>query len=271
MTKTATLDIGAYFEGLDHLGVVKQLRAEPGVQEANSNPGSTSVTVRFEEGITSAAKLGDVIEACGQHCRGEVTPRHVCLPDDMPGMAMPAATKADPHVGHDRADGHAGHDMAGMAKSTTARDEMAAEMGHGAGGDMQSMVRDMRNRFWVALVLTIPIFIYSPMAGLFKAPPPPFGLRLEVWLLILGSAAVLYPSWPFFVAATRALRNGVLNMAVLVGCRSAPGSPSAQPRSCSFPACNFSKRSPCCWSSSSWATGWKCGPALARPKRSGHF
>ncbi len=68
----------------------------------------------------------------------------------------------------------------------------------------------------MALVFTIPIFIFSPMAGLFKAPPPPFGLRLDVWLLILGSAAVLYPSWPFFVAAVRALRNGVLNMAVLV-------------------------------------------------------
>ena len=265
MTKTATLDIGAYFGGLNHLGIAKQLMAAAGVQEAISNPGSASVTVRFDEGVTSVAKLRKVIEDCGLHCRGEGTPRHICLPDDMLGMAMPAPAKADPHAGHDIAG------MSGMAKSTTARDEMATETGHGTGGDMQAMVRDMRNRFWVALVLTIPIFIYSPMAGLFKAPPPPFGLRLEVWLLILGSAAVLYPSWPFFVAATRALRNGVLNMAVLVGCRSAPGSPSAQPRSCSFPACNFSKRSPCCWSSSSWATGWKCGPALARPKRSGHF
>ena len=27
---------------------------------------------------------------------------------------------------------------------------------------------------------------------------------------------VIYPAWPFFVAAARALRNGVLNMAVLV-------------------------------------------------------
>ena len=210
MTKTATLDVGAYFSGLDHLGVVKQLLAGAGVQEANSNPGSASVTVRFDEGVTSVAKLRKVIEACGQHCRGEATPRHVCAPEGMPGMAMPAPVKTDPHAGHDMAG------MANMAKSTTARDEMAAEMGHGAGGDMQAMVRDMRNRFWVALVFTIPIFIYSPMAGLFAAPPPPFGLRLDVWLLILGSAAVLYPSYPFFVAAARALRNGVLNMAVLV-------------------------------------------------------
>ena len=49
MTRTATLDVGAYFEGLDHLGVVKQLLAEPGVQAATSNPGSTSVTVKWEQ------------------------------------------------------------------------------------------------------------------------------------------------------------------------------------------------------------------------------
>ncbi len=54
------------------------------------------------------------------------------------------------------------------------------------------------------------------MGGLFDPPAPPFGLRLDLWLLILASIAVLWPSWPFFVAAWRALKNGVLNMAVLV-------------------------------------------------------
>ena len=78
------------------------------------------------------------------------------------------------------------------------------------------MARDMRNRFWIALVFSVPIFVYSPMGGLFTPPAPPFGLRLDIWLFVLASAAVLYPSWPFFVAAWRALRNGVLNMAVLV-------------------------------------------------------
>ena len=81
---------------------------------------------------------------------------------------------------------------------------------------MESMARDMRNRFWIALVFSVPIFVYSPMGGLFTPPAPPFGLRLDIWLFVLASAAVLYPSWPFFVAAWRALRNGVLNMAVLV-------------------------------------------------------
>jgi len=95
-------------------------------------------------------------------------------------------------------------------------DDTAHEMGHGAGMDMQAMVRDMRNRFWISLAFTVPIFIYSPMGNMFTPPAPPFGLDLNVWLFFLASAAILYPVWPFFVAAVRALRNGILNMAVLV-------------------------------------------------------
>jgi P-type Cu2+ transporter len=94
--------------------------------------------------------------------------------------------------------------------------DMAHEMGHGAGMDMQAMVRDMRNRFWISLVFTVPIFIYSPMGNMFTPPAPPFGFSLNMWLFFLASAAILYPVWPFVVAALRALRNGILNMAVLV-------------------------------------------------------
>jgi Cu2+-exporting ATPase len=54
------------------------------------------------------------------------------------------------------------------------------------------------------------------MGGMFTPPAPPFGLDLNLWLFVLASVAVIWPSWPFFVAAWRALKNGVLNMAVLV-------------------------------------------------------
>jgi len=51
---------------------------------------------------------------------------------------------------------------------------------------------------------------------MFTPPAPPFGLKLDLWLFFLASAAILYPAWPFVIAAIRALRNGILNMAVLV-------------------------------------------------------
>jgi Cu2+-exporting ATPase len=87
-------------------------------------------------------------------------------------------------------------------------------MGH-AGTDLPAMVRDMRNRFWICLVFSVPIFFYSPM-GLFTPPAPPFDLDLNVWLLIFATLAVVYPSWPFVVSAWRALKTGTLSMAVLI-------------------------------------------------------
>ncbi len=111
------------------------------------------------------------------------------------------------------ADGHTGHAM--PVSQTVMPAEMAHEMGHGS-TDMTAMVRDMRNRFLICLFFTVPIFIYAPMGGFFKAPGAPFGLRLELWLFFLASAAVLYPSWPFFVSAWRGLMNRTLGMAALI-------------------------------------------------------
>jgi Cu2+-exporting ATPase len=115
---------------------------------------------------------------------------------------------------------HAGADhgapLAAGGTSSPMSSDMAAEMGHGGNMDLPAMVRDMRNRFWICLVFAVPVFIYSPMGNLFPAPAPPFGLPLNQWLFGLASAAVLYPSWPFFVAAWRALLKGKLNMATLI-------------------------------------------------------
>jgi len=41
-------------------------------------------------------------------------------------------------------------------------------------------------------------------------------LALNLWLFLLASAAVLYPSWPFFIAAWRAITKGKLGMAALI-------------------------------------------------------
>ena len=116
--------------------------------------------------------------------------------------------------------GHEGHShskhLASGKNQPVISSAMAHEMGHGGDMDLSDMVRDMRNRFWICLVFTVPIFIYSPMGNMFPAPAVPFGLELNKWLFFLASAAILYPSWPFFVAALHALRVRTLNMAVLV-------------------------------------------------------
>ena len=85
---------------------------------------------------------------------------------------------------------------------------MMHDMGHGAGMSMQDMVRDMRNRFFVALIFAIPVFLYSPMGKMFGDFATPFGIDRKLILFLTGTAAIIYPAWPFFVAAWRAARNG---------------------------------------------------------------
>jgi Cu2+-exporting ATPase len=123
-----------------------------------------------------------------------------------PGVASPMPDDGA-HGAHDR------HDEAPAGGKKN--DAAAHEMGHGSGKDLKAMVRDIRNRFFVTLVFSVPIFVMSPMGLPFKVAPP-FGLKLDLVLFVLASGAILYPVWPFVVAAYRSLRMGVANMAVLV-------------------------------------------------------
>jgi Cu2+-exporting ATPase len=211
MTKTVNIDVGGLVSALSARGVEKQLSKLTGVKKAEVNYVAGSATVVYDETAIDLKAIKGRVHECGYHCAGERMPKHVCVPEDPPAATIAMAPHAA-HVddAHEPAQAHAEHAVPGKT------DAMAHEMGHGGSMDMQAMVRDMRNRFWVCLIFTIPIFIYSPMGGLFTPPAPPFGLDLNRWLFILATVAIIWPSWPFFVAAWRALKNGVLNMAVLV-------------------------------------------------------
>ena len=105
-------------------------------------------------------------------------------------------------------------------------------MGHGgghAGMSMDAMVRDMRNRFLVALVLSIPIMLWSPMGrDMFGfTVPAPFGLRDDVFTLLLSLPVVFYSAWIFFDGAYRALQARTLDMMVLVAVAVAPAGSTA--------------------------------------------
>jgi Cu2+-exporting ATPase len=95
--------------------------------------------------------------------------------------------------------------------------------GHGGmGHDMsdprmaQAMEEDMRNRFFVALVLTIPTLLLSPLAM------NTFGLDLvrtsrANWLMLLFSTPVVWwAGWIFIGGAVTSLRFRQLNMSVLI-------------------------------------------------------
>ncbi|HKP75387.1 MAG TPA: copper-translocating P-type ATPase [Longimicrobiaceae bacterium] len=193
------------------------LLRHPGVHRADASAVSGTVTVCFDEMAVSEAELAGLVEECGLHCSGEVLPAHLCAPAAAPAgsgiRAEPGRAAGSHTAGAGAAAAHAGH---GGTKLETS--QMAHEMGHGAGMSMAEMVLDMRNRFWVTLVLGLLVTLYSPIAtevfGLRLAAP--FGLSSAVVMFLLATPAVVWGGKMFFVGAWRALGRRTLDMSVLV-------------------------------------------------------
>jgi Cu2+-exporting ATPase len=114
------------------------------------------------------------------------------------------------------------HSKMGGGKGATPERNMQETMGHGGHGhggmSMAGMVRDMRNRFIVAAILSVPITLWSPIGreAFGFTVPSPFGLRDDVFALILSLPVIFYSAWIFFDGAVRALRARTLDMMVLV-------------------------------------------------------
>jgi len=119
---------------------------------------------------------------------------------------------------------HMSHDMAAMnhAKPSESIAKNPQEvMGHGGShGDMSmdSMVRDMRDRFLVAAVLSVPITLLSPIGRnvIGFTWNLPFHIRDDIASLVLSLPVIFYAAWIFFDGAYRALRARTLDMMVLV-------------------------------------------------------
>ena len=90
---------------------------------------------------------------------------------------------------------------------------------------MEAMVADMRNRFLVALLFTIPVVLYSTLGRDFLnfSAAAPFGLRDDVFQLLASLPVVGWSSWIFFQGAAAALRRKTLDMMVLVSVAIAAG------------------------------------------------
>ncbi|MBC7954676.1 MAG: cation-translocating P-type ATPase, partial [Cytophagales bacterium] len=201
--KTSTIEVGELVSTLSAVGVERQLSSLPGVHHADVNYVAGSATVHYDEAKTTLDAIRQRVASCGYHCRGELVPAHVCEPGDKLPKG-PVQTE------------HAGHSGQGATGASTDKAEMMHDMGHAPGMSMQDMANDMRKRFLVALVFAVPVFLYSPMGEMFGDLPVPFGLDRKLFLFFAATGAIAYPVWPFVVAAFRAARNKVANMATLI-------------------------------------------------------
>jgi Cu2+-exporting ATPase len=185
---STTLEVHGLHWATSTAAVDGALRRLPGVLDVQANAVSQTATVVYDPDRTSVAELSSWIRDCGYHCAGRSVPEHLCDPMADEGPA-----------------GSGGHEAAGHAA-------------HHGDMSLQDMARDLRNRFLVALVLTGLITLWSPMGRdmLGFTVPAPFGLRDEVFALILSVPVVFYAAWVFFDGAVRALRARTLDMMVLV-------------------------------------------------------
>ena len=207
MSQTTVLEVGGLHWATSTAAVEATLVRHPGVTAVEANAVSQTATVTYDPAQTSVAELSQWVRDCGYHCAGRSVPDHVCDP-----MTEPTPTQTvDAHEGRDAEGGH--DDQAGRSPQET--------MGHGgghAGMSMHDMVRDMRNRFLVAAIVSVPILLWSPIGRdvLGFSAGVPFGLRDDVFALLLSLPVMFYAAWIFFDGAYRALKARTLDMMVLV-------------------------------------------------------
>jgi P-type Cu2+ transporter len=197
--------------------VLEAVRELDGVRSAALDYQRAELRVDYDPAAVESEAVRAAVRARGYRCAGDPgTSSTGQLAHTAQLASITCGTKCDrmqyelPHTrGHDEhrdpaqeaaAEGHGGmsHDMSDPT--------MAA-----------AMERDMRNRFFVAVLLTIPVILLSPLAV------NTFGIELlesegvRNWLMLVISVPVVwYAGWIFIGGAWTSLRNRALNMAVLV-------------------------------------------------------
>ncbi|CAN7300397.1 heavy metal translocating P-type ATPase [Mycolicibacterium frederiksbergense] len=215
MTESTILDVHGLNWASSTAVVEAALLRRPGVKSVEANAVNQTATVVYDPASTSVTELAGWIRDCGFHCAGRSVPDHVCDPMSEPRTEPAATLRRRPASAPSPTAGEVHAHEAAPAR--TPQETMGHGGGH-AGMSMDQMVRDMRNRFVVALALSIPIMLWSPMGrDMFGfTVPAPFGLRDDVFTLLLSLPVVFYSAWIFFDGAWRALRARTLDMMVLV-------------------------------------------------------
>ena len=92
-----------------------------------------------------------------------------------------------------------------------------APQGGGAHAGHGDMVSDFRRRFWVCLVLTVPVLVLSPMVRDFTGQGMAPLFAAEEWVaLALSSIIYFWGGWPFLKGALPEVRSGRPGMMTLV-------------------------------------------------------
>ncbi|KPN82561.1 heavy metal translocating P-type ATPase [Apilactobacillus kunkeei] len=122
------------------------------------------------------------------------------------------------HIGHDMSHmdhSHMGHDMGNMNMSGMG---CGMDMGHGGmdhGGMGHMHMGNLKLKFWISLILTIPIIIMSPMMGM-KMPFQVTFPGSDFVVLVLGTILFIYGGYPFFTSCISEMKSKKPGMMSLI-------------------------------------------------------
>src|SRR5215216_3178648 len=195
--------------------VERALREQPHVTDVHLDWKNDVVHVGYDPAGIGPEDIEEVITQTGCDCApvGAEEEHH---------EAMASPERRMQHLGH----GVDAHPVSMGTKHDRMQYEMPAthaDHGDHADHDMSdpgmaaTMERDMRNRFFIALLLTIPTVLYSPLGiNLLGVRLPTLGLGENVIMLLLSTPVVFYSGWIFIAGSYHSLRRRTLNMSVLI-------------------------------------------------------
>ncbi len=212
--RTVTLPV----KGLNFAGCAREIEKHLGklepIQQVEASYVSQTVTITYDETKLSEAQLREMVKDCGFACGAPLTrfPGPIATVSQLTETSEAHRAMVHPVMEHHTpAEAPAKMEMGIVDHEMTGHDMSDPAMA-------RAMEADMRNRFFVSLILTIPVVLYSPLGvNLFKLHlPTPFGINPNWVLLILATPVVWWGGWIFHSGAWRALRNRTLDMNVLV-------------------------------------------------------
>jgi P-type Cu2+ transporter len=203
----------------DH--IERDLSQADGIARAEVEYADDRARVTYDETKLDAARIRDLIAARGYSCAIDGAE-----PELAEGRRSAAQLGHDAQLApiccgtkHDRMQYELPHSAAEHVHDETEPTDEHAGMDHDMSDPKMAlaMERDMRRRFFLALALSIPVFLLSPVTVDF------FGLEIiksesvRNWLMLFLSAPVVfYAGWIFIGGAYTSLRSRALNMSVLI-------------------------------------------------------
>src|SRR2546426_7066025 len=151
-------------------------------------------------------------------------PMHPQIRSTSPGTCPICGMKLVPVAKSERGIDHHEHAMkpaSQMSRREKFKMSMTMTMGMEhtgvAGREMaRLMERDIRQKFFFALILSVPIILYSPLGNLIFGFQPPAPIPVPWLLFLLTTPVFFYSGWIFLYSSFRALQHRTLNMSVLI-------------------------------------------------------